>query len=211
MLPFDYAGLFKAIGSDAETERRLDSFFKKLVCWGEPCFNIADEPSFVTPFAYTFLGRPAKTDEVLNRIENEAFSTGPSGLAGNDDLGATSGVYIWAALGLYPAIPGSSGFVLGTPRFAGATVRAGSAYILKVQRVGTGLYVQSVLLNGKHWSSSWLPKSALVSGVNTLTFVVGTSPNSWATGAQDRPPSLSDRPCGALQADTPPKCGPQDR
>jgi predicted alpha-1,2-mannosidase len=58
MVPFDYPGLFKRIGSNAEVQKRLDKFFKKLICWGEPCFNMANEPDFVTPYAYTFAGMP---------------------------------------------------------------------------------------------------------------------------------------------------------
>ena len=99
MLPFDYQGLFNAIGDNAAVEQRLDKFFKKLVCWGEPCFNMANEPDFVTPYAYTYLGKPWKTAEVVTRVENEVFNTSSGGIPGNDDLGATSGVYLWNALG----------------------------------------------------------------------------------------------------------------
>ena len=58
-------GCSQAIGDDAVVEKRLDHFFEKLVCWGEPCFNMANEPDFVTPYAYTFLGKPWKTAAVM--------------------------------------------------------------------------------------------------------------------------------------------------
>ena len=106
LLPFDYRGLFDAIGSDAVVEQRLDRFFKKLVCWGEPCFNMANEPDFVTPYAYTFLGKPAKTAAIVTRIENEIFNTTPGGIPGNDDLGIAR------------AIPGQSGHRTIRPRCA---------------------------------------------------------------------------------------------
>ncbi len=44
----------------------------------------------------------------------ETFKTTPDGVPGNDDLGATSGVYVWNALGLYPAVPGVGALV--TPK-----------------------------------------------------------------------------------------------
>lgn len=192
MLPFDYAGLFAAMGGDAVVEPRLDKFFAKLVCWGEPCFNMANEPDFVTPYAYTFLGKPWKTAAVVRRIEKETFNTTPGGLAGNDDLGATSGVYLWNALGMYPAIPGLGGVVLGAPRFAAATMHLPQSKILSIERRGSGESVQRVTLNGKSYSSSWLPLDRLQRGRNRLVFTMSTHEGApWATQLADRPPSLS--------------------
>ncbi len=192
MVPFDYAGLFHAIGSQSVVEARLDQFFKKLVCWGEPCFNMANEPDFVTPYAYTFLGKPAKTADVVTRIEDKTFNTTPGGLAGNDDLGATSGVYVWNALGMYPAIPGMAGVVLGTPRFPKATLRLGASQTLEVERAGSGRYVRAVRLNGKAHPSSWLPLAELKPGRNVMAFTMSTGADSaWATRPENVPPSLT--------------------
>ena len=106
-----------------QVEPRLDKFFSKLICWGEPCFNMANEPDFVTPYTYVFAGMPWKTQDVITRIEQQTFKATPDGIPGNDDLGATSGVYVWNALGFYPAVPGVGGVVLGTPMFDKATLR----------------------------------------------------------------------------------------
>ena len=194
MLPFDYAGLFKAIGDDAVVEKRLDHFFEKLVCWGEPCFNMANEPDFVTPYAYTFLGKPWKTAAVMARIEKETFNTTPGGIPGNDDLGATSGVYLWNALGMYPAIPGLGGVVLGTPRYEKASVQMGNGRTLTITRHGAGNYVQSVMLNGKPYASSWVKVGALLDGDARLDFTMSETPGStWGTAVGDRPPSMSGK------------------
>ena len=195
MLPFDYRGLFHAMGGDAEVEKRLDHFFTKLVCWGEPCFNMANEPDFVTPYAYTFLGKPWKTAAVLTRIENETFNTTPGGIPGNDDLGATSGVYLWNTMGMYPAIPGLGGVVLGTPRFTTSVLQLADGKSLTVTKHGEGDYVQSVKLNGKPYASSWLPVSELLGRDSQLDFYLGTKEgSSWATQDIDRPPSMSPSP-----------------
>ncbi|WP_263383002.1 GH92 family glycosyl hydrolase [Granulicella arctica] len=192
MLPFDYAGLFTAIGDKAVVEKRLDRFFEKLVCWGEPCFNMANEPDFVTPYVYTFLGKPWKTAEVITRIENETFNTTPGGIPGNDDLGATSGVYLWNTLGMYPAIPGLGGVVLGTPRFISAMVHTGAGGTLTITRHGDGKYVQSVMLNGVNHPGSWVPVEDLLHHEAHLDFQMGETPGSpWATGVSDLPPSQS--------------------
>lgn len=192
MVPFDYAGLFQAMGGEAVAETRLDRFFTKLVCWGEPCFNMANEPDFVTPYAYTFMGKPGKTAAVIERIEDETFNTGPSGLAGNDDLGATSAVYVWNALGMYPAIPGLGGVVLGTPRFDRARVQLGEGQSLDVERTGKGIYVQGVTLNGVAHPSSWLRLDELRAGRNTIRFAMGPAASAtWGVAMKDRPPSVT--------------------
>lgn len=193
MIPFDYPELFRRIGGDEEARNRLDKFFSKLTCWGEPCFNMGNEPDFVTPYAYTFAGMPWKTQEVVTRIEKETFELGPSGLPGNDDLGATSGVYVWNALGFYPAVPGIGGVVLGTPMFRRSTLHFAGGRTLVIRGEGTGPYVEKVTYNGTAYLSSWLPLSALKEGTSELFFTLSTQPNKErGKAASARPPSFSE-------------------
>lgn len=188
MIPFDYPRLIQKIGGEASTIARLDKFFSKLICWGEPCFNMANEPDFVTPYTYVFAGQPWKTQQVVTRIEQQTFATTPSGIPGNDDLGATSGVYVWNALGLYPGIPGVGGLLIGTPMFPAASITLGDGRTLSIRSTGTGTYVQELLFNGAPNQNSWLPLSAL-QGTNTLDFRLGTEPNRQrGLSSEERPP-----------------------
>ncbi|HEY3624632.1 MAG TPA: GH92 family glycosyl hydrolase [Terracidiphilus sp.] len=189
MIPFDYPALFKAMGGQEEVEKRLDKFFTKLRCWGEPCFNMENEPDFVTPYAYVFAGMPWKTQELLPRIAKETFKTTPQGLPGNDDLGATSGVYVWNALGFYPAVPGVGGVVLGAPMFDKVILKLAGGRTLVITRDGEGAFVQSVKLDDTTYASSWLPLSKLHAGVNQLQFTMGPQPDKQrGTSEADRPP-----------------------
>jgi predicted alpha-1,2-mannosidase len=189
MIPFDYPTLIAAIGGEDKVIPRLDKFFLKLRCWGAPCFNIENEEDFVVPYAYVFAGQPWKTQDVVTRIANETFTTKPDGLPGDDDLGATSGVYVWNALGFYPAVPGVGGVVLGTPMFDKATVRFASGRTLVVSRQGSGFYVQKVTLDGAPYSNSWLPIDKLHFGTTQLQFTTDTQPNKVRGNAiADRPP-----------------------
>jgi predicted alpha-1,2-mannosidase len=191
MIPFDYPALFAAMGGEQVVEPRLDHFFTGLRCWGKPCFNIENEPDFVTPYAYVFLGKPWKTEEVVTRIGAETFKPAPDGIPGNDDLGATSGVYVWNALAMYPAIPGVGGVVIGTPMFDKATLHLSGGRMLVISRTGPGIYVQRVTLNGAPYASSWLPIAKIHTGANELHFTMGTEPNKQrGTSVQDRPPSF---------------------
>lgn len=157
MIPFDYPRLIHDMGGDQAFVSRLDRFFSKLICWGEPCFNMANEPDFVVPYAYEYTNQPWKTDEVVTRIEKQTFGTGPTGIPGNDDLGATSGVIVWNALGLYPGVPGVAGFFLGTPMFPEATVHFANGRTLTLRRSGDGVYVNAIALDGQPFSDLWLP------------------------------------------------------
>jgi len=191
MIPFDYPELIKRIGGDDATTPRLDKFFSKLICWGEPCFNMANEPDFVTPYAYVFAGQPWKTQQVITRIEQQTFNTKSDGIPGNDDLGATSGVYAWNALGLYPGIPGVGGLLLGTPMFPSATVHFGDGRTLNIHATGTGPYVQQVMINGKTNTTSWLPLSDLGQGASKLEFKLSPEPNKQrGQPANERPPNF---------------------
>lgn len=190
MIPFDYPALIQRIGGDNATTPRLDKFFLKLICWGEPCFNMANEPDFVTPYAYVFAGQPWKTQEIVTRIEQQTFNTKPNGIPGNDDLGATSGVYVWNALGLYPGIPGVGGLLIGTPMFPSAAIHMGDGHTLAIRSTGTGPYVQELLFDGKDHKSSWLSLSALDQGTSKLEFTLSPEPNK-QRGQPDseRPPA----------------------
>jgi predicted alpha-1,2-mannosidase len=160
MIPFDYPRLIATMGGSAAVVPRLDKFFSKLICWNEPCFNMANEPDFVTPYVYEYTAAPWKTDDVITRIEQQTFSTKPDGIPGNDDLGATSGVYVWSALGLYPGVPGVGGFFLGTPMFPEASVHIGSIFgdsTLIITSEGSGPYVTAISLNGQPYNQLWLP------------------------------------------------------
>jgi predicted alpha-1,2-mannosidase len=191
MIPFDYPALFKAMGGEDKAIAHLDKFFLKLRCWGQPCYNIENEPDFVVPYAYDFAGQPWKTQEVVTRINKEVFKTTPEGIPGNDDLGATSGVYVWNALGLYPAVPGIGGLALGTPTFEKATLKLSGNRTLVITRTGPGIYVQKVTLDGAGYPSTWLPLTKLHTGVTRLAFTMAETPNTQrGTAIADRPPAF---------------------
>lgn len=183
MIPFDYPRLVAAMGGSDAVVPRLDRFFSKLICWNEPCFNMANEPDFVTPYVYAYTNASWKIGDVITRIEQQTFSTKPDGIPGNDDLGATSGVLVWNALGMYPGVPGIAGVFLGTPMFPEATLHLDSALghrILVIRSQGTGPYVTSIALNGQPYNQLWLPLSKIApDATTTLTFTLQpTEPTS---------------------------------
>ena len=194
MLPFNYVGLFREMGGASKAEAKLDKFFEKLSGWGLPNFTVTNEPDFCAPYAYLWTGSPWKTQQVIDRIRKETFTTKPDGLPGNDDLGATSGVYVWNAIGIYTEIPGLAGFTIGTPMFPRVTMRLGNGKSLEITRTGEGIFVHGIRVNGVPHASSWLKLSDLTQQQNTIAFEMQSEPDHiWATKESEFPPSFDVR------------------
>jgi putative alpha-1,2-mannosidase len=101
--------------------------------------------------------------------------------------------YIFAAMGLYPEIPGVGGFVIGSPLFTSITVGLSGGNTLRISAPDASdaqPFVQSLDLNGNPTTSLWLPWAAVKGGA-TLDFALGGSPSSWGSSPQDAPPSYS--------------------
>lgn len=191
MIPHNYAGLLQMMGGNQNAVPKLDSFFQKLSGWALPNFTVSNEPDFCTPYAYVWTGNAWKTQAVVERIRRETFAAKPDGLPGNDDLGATSGVYVWNALGMYPVIPGVGGVVLGTPMLSRVTMKLGNGKTLDIVSHGKGIYVHAVNLNGVPRQGAWLPLDALSAQHNKLEFELQSDPDpTWASAPANFPPSF---------------------
>jgi predicted alpha-1,2-mannosidase len=196
MVPYNLRSLFDLMGGNDKVVRRLDDFFTKLnVGSNEPFFWMGNEPVFAVPWAYDFAGAPWRTQEVVRRIETELFSSQADGIPGNDDLGATSAWYVFAASGLYPAIPAVGGFCLNSPLFPSLIWHLGNKQTLRVVGLHASApnsYVQSLTVNRAVYDSSWLTYERLARGAN-LVFELSDKPNKkWASAPLDGPPSFDD-------------------
>ncbi|WP_395657433.1 GH92 family glycosyl hydrolase [Nocardioides sp.] len=186
-VPQDMAGLLGSLGSPEAVRTRLDDFFTELDAGGEPHAWLGNEPSFVSPWAYQWLGEPGRTQDVVDRARAELWSLTPEGIPGNDDLGAMSAWYVWTSLGLYPLTPGTPNVAVGVPAFDRVVVRPSDGPALRITRVGTGAHVGGVTVDGTDRSASWLD----LGPGRPRQVVVTTTPEagSWGTAPGDRPPS----------------------
>ncbi|MEU3242274.1 GH92 family glycosyl hydrolase [Streptomyces sp. NPDC006875] len=123
MVPHDLPGLFRLMGGNAAVTGRLDTFFTRLNAGGgEPYAYLGNEPSFGTPWAYDYAGRPDRARDTVRHALATLFADRPDGLVGNDDLGAMSSWAVWAALGMYPQTPGTGQLALAEPLFRTVTL-----------------------------------------------------------------------------------------
>lgn len=191
MIPHDVTELVKRMGGDVETNRRLDAFLSDLNAGQlSPNMYIGNEPAFGVPWIYLWTRSPHKTQEQVRRIMESQFHDEPGGLAGNDDLGALSSWYVWGALGLYPAIPGVAGVVVGSPTFTKISITPeGSAkgLIILAKDADRLPYVSALQLAGQNWGSTWIPLAELLQS-GTLNFRMNSAPQKWGSSLQSKPP-----------------------
>ncbi|MFD7656884.1 GH92 family glycosyl hydrolase [Actinosynnema sp. NPDC059797] len=192
MVPYNARGLFTAMGGDAAVRERLDRFFTELNAGPEePHAFLGNEPTMHTPWLYNWAGAPAKAQEVVRRALDELFGPGPDGLSGNDDLGQMSSWYVWAALGLYPAIPGRAELVVNSPLFEEAVITRPGAGPITIRATGEGRYVSGLTLDGRPQGRTWLPESVVARG-GEVGFSLSATPTGWGTGPADAPPSFRE-------------------
>ncbi|QFZ78518.1 alpha-1,2-mannosidase [Streptomyces fagopyri] len=197
LVPQDTAGLVQAMGGRDAAAKRLDTFFGKLNAGpNEPYMWAGNEVDFGVPWVYNQLGMPWKTQEKVRAIATGLFSPTPDGEPGNDDLGAQSSWYVWAALGLYPATPGTADLSVHSPLFPRVVVDLpghGRDLDIRAPRATAGTpYVHGLRLDGRDHERTYLPTSALTKG-GRLDFVLsGTADRTWATSAKAAPPSYRD-------------------
>ena len=204
MVPQNLQGLITGMGGDAAAISRLDDFFTQLNAGPNLPYEWAgNEPSLGTPWIYDYAGAPYKTEATVHELIDDVYSNTPGGEPGNDDLGAMSSWYVWAALGMYPETPGVSVLALGAPIFPESVISlpGGHQVVMNAPGASTSTYVSGLKINGHDWSQVWLPGTELTGTNNRPSATVldytmtGTVDESWGAAASDAPPSY---PSGTL-------------
>jgi predicted alpha-1,2-mannosidase len=189
MVPQDPAGLFRRMGGPTKAAARLDSFLRLLNAGGAGVHAdhalLGDEPTLETPWLYDWLRRPWKTQEAVRR-GLALYSPTPAGYPGNDDLGTLSAWYVFGALGLYPAQPGTGTLALSTPVFERAEVKLAHGKTLTILGGGKP-YVGALELDGRPHDRPWANVCELAAG-GTLAFTTSAHATRWAQNGQ-LPPS----------------------
>lgn len=209
----DVPGLVEAMHGVEQTGKRLDMFFAYDALVKDPLhaarkewvvgpysyynqyrYNPNNEPDLHTPWMYTLIGQPWKTTTVL-RAAQQLFTNAPNGVTGNDDLGTMSAWYLFSAMGLYPAVPGTGQFLLHAPRFSRVEMDLGQGRTLRIDAPGadgrTLQYVDGVRVDGQAHAPVWLDWNRLQRGGRIEYALTETAPTTgWGTRAGDLPASF---------------------
>jgi predicted alpha-1,2-mannosidase len=201
MVPFDARGLFDAMGGDARAIARLDEFFHlpdgswAVTKQGARHAEMDNEPSIGAAYLYVFAGAPARTQATVRHVIDALWGDRPSGIPGQDDLGAMSAWFVWSALGLYPNYPGRAELLVTAPLFPRAVLHRGNRVTLTIEAPGAAPaagYVHGLQVDGRPTPRSWLPESLVATGGHLVVRVsdVPDPAAAWGTGPADRPPSF---------------------
>ena len=209
-VPQNLAGLFGLMGGDRVAVAKLDTFFKHLNATRFAPYDWAgNEPEEWIPFEYDYAGAPWRTQSVVRRIMTQLYPLAPAAEPGNDDLGALSSWYVWAALGLYPETPGVANLVMASPLFPRVTVAEGNGHTLTITAAhAPDEYIQDAHLaigssRSSTWDEPWVPTKALEDGA-TLSVALGRSPDKgWGATASAIPPSFPQGAAPAVPFTTP--------
>lgn len=126
-IPHDVSGLIGACGGREAFIKRLDTFF------ANNHYNVANEPSFMTPYLYHWVDRPDLSVARIQKIINDNYDDTPTGLPGNDDSGAMSSWLVFNMMGIYP-VAGQNLYLVGSPMIPEYTIHLPNGKKLKVMR-----------------------------------------------------------------------------
>ncbi len=199
LVPHDVHGLVKAFGSEKKFVEKLDSLFIVTGDMGKEAspdisgligqYAHGNEPSHHIIYMYNYVGQPYKAAPLLRKVMKEMYHDNIDGLSGNEDVGQMSAWYILSSLGLYQVEPAGGKFVFGSPIFDKAKINVGNGKIFSIttkNNSAVNKYIQSVRLNGKPYTYSYIMFKDIQKGGN-LEFIMGDKPSKFGTNKKDRP------------------------
>ena len=157
----------------------------------------------------------------MRAIADTEYADAPVDEPGNDDLGAISSWYVWAAIGLFPVTPGAADLALASPLFPTVSIALPDGRRLVLHAPGAAAsrpYVHALTVTGVSrpanrptgcstapaprastdgWDQPWLPASVMKTGGTLVYTLSGTPDPAWASSVASSPPSFGG---GALAA-----------
>lgn len=162
----DEQGYAELLGGDNEYISRLQ------YCFDSGLYDMTNEPDLAYAFLFNYFeGESWRSQKVINTHMKVDFGVDADGLCGNDDCGAISGWYVFAAMGLYPLRQGDSLYGLYSPIFDEITIHldtqfySGKTFTVKtLNRAKDNIYIQNITLNGEPYTKRFLDHQSIING-----------------------------------------------
>ncbi|TCC90123.1 glycoside hydrolase family 92 protein [Pedobacter frigiditerrae] len=173
--PHDMKGLIALYGGAKGFESKLDSLF--TVPWnpsyiarnvetmiGQYCQG--NQPDHEAPFAYHFIGKPEKSQKILDNIMENLYGIGSDGLAlsGMDDAGEMSAWYVFSAIGFYPFSATDPEYLVTVPLFDEVRWKTSNGKTIIIKKPNAGRALKDIRVNGKVNSSYFIPHDVFKNG-----------------------------------------------
>ncbi len=159
-IPHDVPGLIEACGGKEAFECRLDTFFE------HGYYNVANEPSFLTPMLYHWIGKPEKSNARIMQIITDNYNDSPMGIPGNDDGGAMSSWLAFHMMGLYPNA-GHDYYLVHEP-FVNCTITLPNGKLLYINKEKGS--ERKVVFNGEVLNDWRITHQQLLAGGNLVVY-----------------------------------------
>lgn len=135
-------------------------------------YNQGNEPDIHVPYMFNLLGRPQKTQRIVQDLITKpmlhryggnsefktpyfgkAFQNKPEGYAPemDEDDGTMSAWYVFAAMGFYPLLVGDAYYELTSPLFKHIVLQLpnGHKLVIRTERQRNGIPIKSIYFNGE--------------------------------------------------------------
>ncbi|WP_165040508.1 GH92 family glycosyl hydrolase [Dysgonomonas sp. ZJ709] len=203
LVPQNVQGLVDLFGSEDKFTQKLDSLFIVQGDLGADAspdisgligqYAHGNEPSHQVLYMYPYVGQPWKTAEKVREVLTTLYHDAPAGLCGNEDVGQMSAWYVLSALGFYQVAPAGGVFVFGSPIVNDAIINVGNGKTFNIKANNNSkdnIYIQSITLNGKDYTKSYIEFKDIVSG-GDLVFEMGNTPSkTFGVNPEDRPKTI---------------------
>lgn len=173
--PHDMKGLIALYGGDKNFEAKLDSLF--TLPWnpayiarnvetmvGQYCHG--NQPDHEAPFAYYFIGKPEKSQKIIDYILHNLYGIGKDGLAlsGMDDAGEMSAWYVFSALGLYTFSATDPEYLVTVPIFDEVQWTQNNGKVLTIKKAGNSRNMSKILVNKETIPGYFVPHELFKNG-----------------------------------------------
>lgn len=202
-VPFDVKGLIALAGGEAAYRQQLDTFFENDL------YNHANEPDIQVPLMYNMTSEPWKSQHLVRKYAADTvvqyyFNDNSRGIdpfigviytnrpdtyvrTMDDDAGAMSAWYVFAATGFSPACVGWPVYYLNVPLFKEVQFNRNGAGVFTI-RVNNfspaNRFIRSATLNGKPLKRNWLTHDEIMKGGTLVIDAAAVPDKVWGTQEQ---------------------------
>lgn len=171
-VPHEFQRLVSLCGGRREYVERLEHALENNL------IDFSNEPSFLTIPTFDYARRPDLASFWIRKVMESRYTM--NGYPGNEDSGAMSSWFVFAAMGLLPNA-GQDFYYLHGPSFTGITIHLENGRTIRIvgeNASAKNIYVQSLRLNGIELDRPYITQADLENGA-VLDFVMGGKPSYW--------------------------------